>query len=232
MATASVPPPANERSSKRMKEDGQDDPRRSPPHGQMPMQGGPSRYGPYAGGPPPPGYGWNGPQGPPPPHYQGGPPPPHHQGWGQHQQYPPGRGMSTPDRWGNYRGRKPKRGEEEEGGAPPPPHYWNGGYPRSGGGGPPPYWQGGHPPPPQYWSKSTPSPRRNMMYREDYMSTRTINDDDGAGSSAGGSNKEKGRGSYKCGRVSAFVDCMGHFLTCWNSVESRKKVTSVLISRK
>ena len=54
-----------------------------------------------------------------------------------------------------------------------------------------------------------------MMYRGvvpdhemgGYMSTRTIQhmDDDGASSSAGGSGKDKGRGSYKCGRVSVFV---------------------------
>jgi len=33
-------------------------------------------------------------------------------------------------------------------------------------------------------------------------------DDDGAGSSAGGSAKEKGRGSYKCGRVSLLLYCV------------------------
>lgn len=51
-----------------------------------------------------------------------------------------------------------------------------------------------------------PRPELDMSY----MTGRTLvvgtpNDDDGAGSSAGGSTKDKGRGSYKCGRVRSLV---------------------------
>ena len=38
-------------------------------------------------------------------------------------------------------------------------------------------------------------------------------DDDGANSSAGGSQKDKGRGSYKCGRVSE-NDEIGNVVVC------------------
>ena len=61
------------------------------------------------------------------------------------------------------------------------------------------------------WTGKSP-PRRRDPYRHDMdpyaMGGRgqASMDDDGGGSSTAGSGKDKGRGSYKCGRVS----CMEH----------------------
>lgn len=111
-------------------------------------------------------------------------------------------------------------GGPHPGSSNPPPHHPSGSYRRGGGAG---YWQQ---PGPMYpagsggWSKSPSrgSSRQDMMgayppgrgEEMGYMSTMTIQqasqtsfyDEDGAESSAGESGKDKGRGSYKCGRVS------------------------------
>jgi hypothetical protein len=190
-----------------------------PPHG---PPGG------YYGVPPPQHYGIHGPPPPPPPHHwQGGsqPPPP-----GRYPAGPPPPGSLSPERmnggppWsqhGGYRdssnlkGQKSKskreRGDEYHYSHRPPPGYQ--GPPP--GYGPPPHWQSGAPlPPPMYTSQGTwtgKSPprsgsRHHDPYRHDmdlppYMGHGPESVDDDGGSSTADSNREKGRGSYKCGRV-------------------------------
>jgi len=236
MQAATSPPPDDR--SKRHK--GDDNGEGMPPYGQGPMPPQ-QRYPPppYGGGPPMPpqgpGYmGWGG--GPPPPQY--GNPPPHQWGAGP----PPGaggpiyRGPMSPDRsWNGYRkssSRKTsKKDDEDDRQQPPPPGYGGWSHPQQfhhyGGGG----WQGGAPMQPMYasqgtWtgSKSPPRGRRDIMRYDradidlSYMASVARGgpqDDDGASSSAGGSNKDKGRGSYKCGRVRIEI------LSCLLNVDSR-----------
>ena len=76
---------------------------------------------------------------------------------------------------------------------------------------PPPYASGGSKSPPRSrgdpYGRPPPQPHGRPEMDISYLSTsggmaRPMMDDDGANSSAGGSQKDKGRGSYKCGRVS------------------------------
>lgn len=138
-------------------------------------QGAPpsQRFPPYRGPPPPQGY-----YGGPPPPYPPGPPPTH---WQQ--------GPYRPD-WN----RSPKRSKQlkDTGGDP----YFPGGMPYGYNGPPPPYYQSQG-----TWTGKTPP--RHPEYMQSYSVSRGgpgSVEDDGGGSSAG-SGKEKGRGSYKCGRV-------------------------------
>lgn len=190
-------------------------PQRYMPPQPYPMQSGPPMQ-PYWGQ-------YNGPSGPwPPQGPPGGPPPPPPPGmygdrdWNFRNGPKPvmmnGTKKDGDDDSKSNRGPMPPY----PGWTPQNPGPWN--HPQYG---PPPPWQSGPPPPgppgPMYpgWSKSPvrgrPPPEMMPGFgRADidmsYLNSRSGGapmDDDGAGSSAGGSAKEKGRGSYKCGRVSA-----------------------------
>ncbi|GAX26037.1 hypothetical protein FisN_4Hh464 [Fistulifera solaris] len=170
------------------------------------------------------------PGGPPPPHWAqvGGygppsrtPPPMDHGSWPPSGSgpYPRSRKPKTNHREDEMEGPAPRywSGGPPPGGSPPT-HIPPGPYRRDA---PPGYWQQPnrvYPSAPNGWSKSSSRgpPRQDMMApyppgrgeEMGYMTTMTIKqpsqpsfyDEDGAESSAGESGKDKGRGSYKCGR--------------------------------
>ena len=170
-----------------------------PPHwqsGSPPPGHGPPPPGRYPAGPPPPSRGLS------PERMNGGPP------WSQHGGY---RDSSTPK--GQKTKSKRERGDEYHYSQRPPPGYQ--GPPP--GYGPPPHWQTGvpAPPPPMYtsqgtWTGKSPprsggrhhDPYRHEMDLPAYMGHGQESVDDDGASSTAESNREKGRGSYKCGRVS------------------------------
>jgi hypothetical protein len=181
-----------------------------PPHhwqGGSQVSGHAPPPGRYSSGPPPPSRGLS------PDRMGGGPPWPHHGGY---RDSSPPKGLKS----------KSKRDRNDDSyhyahgppigyqGPPPPPGY-----------GPPPHWQTGLPPPPPppqppmytsqgtWTGKSPPRSGRNHhdQYRHEmdlppYMANGQESVDDDCGSSTAESNREKGRGSYKCGRVRVFYN--------------------------
>jgi hypothetical protein len=174
-----------------------------PPPSHMPPGG-------YYGAPPPPPmpphYGNHGPPPPPPPphHWQGGGP-----SWQHHSGY---RDSTTPK--GLKSKSKRERGDEAYHYPHGPPPGYQGPPP---GYGPPPHWHSNAAPlpPPMYasqgtWTGKSPprsggsrhrDPYRHEMELPPYMTHGQESVDDDGASSTGESNREKGRGSYKCGRV-------------------------------
>lgn len=175
-----------------------------PPHhwpgGSQPSGHGPPPPGRYPSGPPPPPSGGLSPE-----RMNGGPPWSHHGGY-----------RDSSSLKGQKSKSKRERGDEYHYSHRPPPGYQ--GPPP--GYGPPPHWQNGAPPlpPPMYtsqgtWTGKSPprsgsrhhDPYRHEMDLPPYMGHGQESVDDDGGSSTAESNREKGRGSYKCGRVRYFL---------------------------
>lgn len=155
-----------------MKQNGKSNKSAGPDNGQMPQQ----QYGGWQGGNPNPQWGhqpqWGGPQVP----WQGGPPPQMHQ--------PPGYGSQNG--WQGSSGTPPRRGPN--GPRASPDVMGNGmmgprSYPPPNGGCQPVGLDGG------------PDNNSDM-----YGSSRGMGMDDDASNSTGKHDRDKGRGSYKCGR--------------------------------